>query len=162
MVKSIVGYPPEDATVRPGPAGTVEVIGVAWAGDDAVSQVEVSTDGGESWNEAEFFGPVMGPASWRQFRYVWRPDPGDYTVLSRATDERGRTQPATISAPDEQLVAIEDDKYPWNVDGYGATAYEPLAVSVTVQSGEAETPGGETTTEGDGTTEMAGETTTSS
>ncbi|WP_137287589.1 sulfite oxidase [Halorussus salinisoli] len=163
MVKSLVGYPPEDATVRPGPGGTVEIVGVAWAGDDEVSMVEVSTDGGETWNEAEFFGPVMGPASWRQFRYVWDPEPGDHTVMSRATDEQDRTQPATISNPDEKLLGIEDDKYPWNTGGYGATAYEPLAVEVTVEATEGETPGGETTTDGnETTTEAAGTTTTSS
>ncbi|WP_158056701.1 sulfite oxidase [Halorussus halophilus] len=164
MVKSLVGYPPEDATVTPGPAGTIEVVGVAWAGDDEVASVEVSTDGGESWSEAEFFGPVVGATSWRQFRYVWEPEPGDYTVMSRATDDRGRTQPATISAPDEKLVRITDDKYPWNVDGYGATAYEPLGVAVTVSQGETETPGGETTTAGGTTggqtTTTGGETTT--
>jgi DMSO/TMAO reductase YedYZ molybdopterin-dependent catalytic subunit len=162
MVKSIVGYPTEDATVTPGPGGTVEVIGVAWAGDDEVQTVDVSTDGGETWNEAEFFGPVMGPTSWRQFRYVWDPEPGDHTVMSRATDEQDRRQPATISAPDEKLLGIQDDKYPWNTSGYGATAYEPLAVSVTVEAGEAETPGGETTESGEETTEGGGETTTTS
>lgn len=134
MVKSIIGYPPEDSTVQPGPGGTVEVIGVAWAGDDDVTLVEVSTDGGESWNEAEFFGPVMGTFSWRQFRYVWDADPGEHTIYARATDSEGRRQPATISDPDEQLLGIEDDKYPWNQGGYGATAYEPLGVNVTVES----------------------------
>ncbi|WP_276301597.1 sulfite oxidase [Halorussus lipolyticus] len=152
MVKSLVGYPPEDATITPGPGGTVEIIGVAWAGDDEVQTVEVSTDGGESWSEAEFFGPVMGPASWRQFRYVWDPEPGDHTIMSRATDEQDRTQPATISAPDEALLGIQDDKYPWNTGGYGATAYEPLAVAVTVEAGETETPGGETTESAETTT----------
>ncbi|WP_433623817.1 sulfite oxidase [Halomicrococcus sp. NG-SE-24] len=157
MVKSIIGYPSGDETVAPGPGGQIEVVGVAWAGDDAVQTVEVSTDGGESWNEAEFFGPQLGPYAWRQFRYVWSdPDQGEHTLYARATDEQDRTQPATISSPEEGLQAITDDKYPWNVDGYGATAYEPLGVTVTVQS----EGGTETTTTEEETTTTEGETTT--
>ncbi|WP_132058454.1 sulfite oxidase [Halorussus amylolyticus] len=146
IVKSIIGYPGEEATVTPGPGGTVEVLGVAWAGDDDVEAVEVSTDGGESWEEAEFFGPVENPYSWRQFRYAWNADPGEYTVYSRATDSEGRTQPATISDPDEQLVEITDDQFPWNQGGYCATAYEPHGVTVTVAADEQATEEGTETT----------------
>ncbi|MEF8785322.1 MAG: sulfite oxidase [Haloarculaceae archaeon] len=132
--KSLIGYPGEGQTVSPSPAGTIEIIGVAWAGDDAVETVEVSTDGGDSWGEAEFFGPVDGNSGWRQFRYVWEdPSSGDHTLLSRATDERGYTQPASISAPDDQLRSIENDQYPWNQSGYGLNAYEPHGVSCTVE-----------------------------
>lgn len=58
------------------------------AGGDGV---EVSTDGGDSWADAEFFGPVRGPAAWRRFRYLWAPGPGEHLLVSRATDARGRT-----------------------------------------------------------------------
>jgi len=132
--KSLIGYPGEGQTVSPSPAGTIEVIGVAWAGDDAVETVEVSTDGGDSWGEGEFFGPVDGASGWRQFRYVWEdPSAGEHVLVSRATDERGYTQPATISAPDDQLRGVENDQYPWNQGGYGANASMPHAVSCTVQ-----------------------------
>ena len=154
MVKSIIGYPGEDSTVTPGPGGQVEVIGVAWAGDDPVRRVDVSTDGGETWNEAEFFGPALGPSGWRQFRYVWDAAPGEYTVASRATDGRGRTQPATISNPDQGLVRITNNQYPWNVDGYGATAYMPLAVNVTVESARETTEAGTETEAATRTTEQ--------
>jgi DMSO/TMAO reductase YedYZ molybdopterin-dependent catalytic subunit len=132
IVKSIIGFPGEGATVEPGPGGEIEVLGVAWAGDDEVERVEVSMDGGETWNDAEFFGPSPGPAAWRQFRYVWDAEPGDYAIYSRATDELGRTQPATISDPDDGLTEIANDQYPWNQGGYCATAYEPHGVQVTV------------------------------
>jgi DMSO/TMAO reductase YedYZ molybdopterin-dependent catalytic subunit len=132
--KSLIGYPGEGQTVTPSPAGTIEVIGVAWAGDDAVETVEVSTDGGNSWGEAEFFGPAGGATGWRQFRYVWEdPSAGEHVLASRATDERGYTQPATISAPDDQLRGVENDQFPWNQGGYGNNAYMPHAVSCTVQ-----------------------------
>jgi DMSO/TMAO reductase YedYZ molybdopterin-dependent catalytic subunit len=133
LVKSMIGHPGEDSTVTRRPDGTVEVIGVAWAGDDTVEQVEVSADGGENWNEAEFFRPDLGPVSWRLFRYVWEPEPGEYTLVSRATDDQDRTQPATISDPGEGLRSIQDDQFPWNTGGYSNNAYMPHAVSVTVE-----------------------------
>jgi len=131
--KSLIGYPGEGQTVSPSPAGTIEIIGVAWAGDDGVETVEVSTDGGDSWDGAEFFGPIHGNNGWRQFRYVWEdPSQGEHTLLSRATDERGYVQPATISAPEDQLRGIENDQYPWCQSGYGANAYVPHGVTCTV------------------------------
>ncbi|ELZ28648.1 sulfite oxidase [Halogeometricum pallidum JCM 14848] len=135
MAKSLIGYPGAGQTVTPNPAGQIEVLGVAWAGDDRVDTVEVSTDGGDTFGEAEFFGPAAGPNSWRQFRYVWDASPGEYTLVSRATDEQGRSQPSTISAPEEQLRGIENDKFPWNKGGYANTAYMPHAVDCTVEEG---------------------------
>lgn len=133
MTKSLIGYPGEGQTVTPNPAGQIEVLGVAWAGDDQVETVEVSTDGGNTFAEAEFFGPVGGPNAWRQFRYIWDASPGEHVLVSRATDDQGRSQPATISAPEEQLRGIEDDKFPWNEGGYANTAYMPHAVNCTVE-----------------------------
>jgi len=138
MVKSLIGHPGEGETVETNPAGQVEVVGVAWAGDDAVDTVEVSADGGESWGEAEFFGPSRGDYSWRLFRYMWTPDSaGEYDLVSRATDNRDFQQPATVSAPDDDAseeASITDDQYPWNTKGYANTAYMPHSVSVTVES----------------------------
>jgi DMSO/TMAO reductase YedYZ molybdopterin-dependent catalytic subunit len=136
MVKSLVGYPEDGATIATSPAGMVEIIGVAWAGDDAVETVEVSTDGGDSWNEAEFLQPDTGTYSWRLFRYMWDASSGEHTIVSRATDEQGFTQPATVSAPDDEAASqarIMNDQYPWNSGGYGNTAYMPHAVTVTVE-----------------------------
>lgn len=132
--KSLIGYPGEGQTVTTSPSGTIEVIGVAWAGDDAVETVEVSADGGETWNEAEFFGPMTQPHGWRQFRYVWQDPPtGEQTLHSRTTDERGYSQPATVSAPEDQLRGVENDQYPWCQGGYGNNAYVPHGVSFTVE-----------------------------
>ena len=58
---------------------------------------------------------------------------GDYTLVSRATDARGRSQPATVSAPEDQLRGIQNDQFPWNKDGYANNAYMPHAVNVTVE-----------------------------
>ena len=162
LVKSLIGYPTQGATVSPGPAGTIEVVGVAWAGGQAVEGVEVSTDGGESFEAAEFFGPNPGSAAWRQFRYVWEnPQSGQHTVVSRATDADGRSQPATISGPDAGLRGIRNDQFPWNKSGYGSNAYMPESVDVTVEQ-QGTTGGGGTdrTTTGESTTTGGGNTNT--
>jgi DMSO/TMAO reductase YedYZ molybdopterin-dependent catalytic subunit len=67
--------------------------GVAWAGEDAVSRVEVSIDGGVTWNDATLMGP-QAAYSWTLWEYLWEAEsPGDYTLLVRATSSRGRVQP---------------------------------------------------------------------
>jgi len=50
-VKSTIGRPADGATVSPREDGVVEIVGVAWAGDDEVTTIEISTDGGDSWRE---------------------------------------------------------------------------------------------------------------
>lgn len=139
LVQSLIGYPGEDAAlcVRP-QDGRIEVVGVAWAGDDAVERVDVSIDGGDTWNDAEFFGSNLEPYGWRQFRYLWDADPGEYTLVSRATDEHGRTQPREVARADEGLLTIENDRFPWNRDGYCNNAYLPRGVDVTVEERSAE------------------------
>ena len=136
MVKSTIGAPGEDVTVSPDESGMIEVFGVAWAGDDSVDTVEVSQDGGENWEEAELVADDQGregPYSWTMFRYMWEAEPGDYTLVSRATDEQGRTQPREIAGQEEGLRGIENDMYPWDSGGYGLNAYMPLGVGVTVE-----------------------------
>lgn len=131
-VMSVIGTPTGDAPVTPGSDGTVEVRGVAWAGDDAIDRVEVSTDDGETWSDAELFGPDYAGA-WRLFRYDWDAETGKYVLLSRATDELGRRQPVRISEPDAWRDALDIDEYPWNEGGFAANAYRPNAVEVDIK-----------------------------
>ena len=76
------------------PAGPQLVHGFAQS-PDPVAKVEWSTDSGATWTEAELQGP---PArySWTRFEFAWSPSPGDYTVLTRATDMTGTTQPHEV------------------------------------------------------------------
>ncbi|HET7324552.1 MAG TPA: sulfite oxidase [Halococcus sp.] len=126
-IMSLIGRPTGETVITPGE--TVEVRGVAWAGDDDIERVEVSTDNGDSWHDAELFGPAYAGA-WRLFCYEWDADIGSHILLSRASDDRGRIQPAAIGTPEEGLDAVADGKYPWNEGGYGANAYLPNAVTV--------------------------------
>jgi DMSO/TMAO reductase YedYZ molybdopterin-dependent catalytic subunit len=128
---SVIGAPDDGAELAPRSDGKVEIRGVAWAGEARVSGVEVSTDGGDTWDAAEFFGPDLGPHAWRHFRYVWDADPGEHRLVSRATDERGHRQPARVAGPDEPF-AIDAEGFPWNREGYGNNAYATYGVDVTV------------------------------
>jgi DMSO/TMAO reductase YedYZ molybdopterin-dependent catalytic subunit len=69
------------------------VHGAAWAGELEVAKVEVSADGGRSWQTATLLGDAV-PFAWRLWEWTWRrPAAGKYTLLARATDRRGRVQP---------------------------------------------------------------------
>ena len=90
-VKSVISGPIDGASLK---AGGVAVHGAAWAGEADIVKVEVSTDGGGSWNTARL-GHDHAHYAWRLWSYEWKAKSGAYTILSRATDSQGRTQPAT-------------------------------------------------------------------
>ncbi|MFJ8031365.1 molybdopterin-dependent oxidoreductase [Streptomyces sp. NPDC096032] len=77
--------------VRPGP---VTLEGRAWSGQAPVAAVQVSTDGGVSWEPAD-----LEPATprnrwaWRSWRTAWLATPGDRDLAARAVDADGRVQP---------------------------------------------------------------------
>jgi hypothetical protein len=70
------------------------VFGAAWAGETEVTEVSVSTDGGQTWAQAEIIDPVQRHA-WRRWKFDWvtPKKPGQYTLLSRAKDANGDVQP---------------------------------------------------------------------
>ena len=78
------------------PAGTrYRIHGAAWSGSaDEIVKVEVSTDSGTSWSTAHLSGENISNC-WRFFEYVWQTpnEPGPYTVMTRATDSAGNSQP---------------------------------------------------------------------
>ncbi len=94
-------------------AGTVPIGGVAWAPHRGISKVEVSTDGGDTWNEARL-AEQLDEDTWRQYVYEWDAKSGDHTLQVRATDGEGETQ--------------TDKKGPPHPGG--ATGYHTLNVSV--------------------------------
>lgn len=86
----IVIFPSLERLVEAGP---VTLTGRAWAGRDEVSRVEVSTDDGASWNDAELDDPI-GQFAWRGWRYQWQATAGRHVLCTRATDATGSVQPA--------------------------------------------------------------------
>ncbi|MFI6333789.1 sulfite oxidase [Streptomyces sp. NPDC050535] len=69
--------------------------GRSWSGGRGVVRVEVSTDGGANWRRARLYD-APSRTGWVRWSTDWRPaTPGAYTLLARATDTTGRTQPET-------------------------------------------------------------------
>jgi DMSO/TMAO reductase YedYZ molybdopterin-dependent catalytic subunit len=87
----------EDGSARRGEA--TWIAGVAWAGDRGINRVEVSTDGGTTWSEAQVREPIS-KYTWSQWAYRWTPSQdGDAVVMCRATDGSGTTQTDDIAPP---------------------------------------------------------------
>ncbi|NSL42678.1 sulfite oxidase, partial [Streptomyces sp. 8P21H-1] len=69
--------------------------GRSWSGAGRIAHVDVSTDGGATWRRARLHDTPRR-ADWVRWSADWRPAaPGAYTLLARATDTTGRTQPGT-------------------------------------------------------------------
>ena len=90
-VKSIVTSPayPERLT-QP---GWWPIRGLAWSGRGRIARVEVSTDGGRSWNEARLLDAAL-PKAHVRFEHLWEWGGQPSTILSRAVDETGAVQPS--------------------------------------------------------------------
>lgn len=90
-VKAVIARPALHEVI---PANTTyRVHGAAWAGDAEVTQVEISADGGETWTQARLLGNAIQYA-WRLWEFDWQTPSraGNFSLMSRATDARGRAQ----------------------------------------------------------------------
>src|SRR5271168_2280695 len=111
-VKSVIAGPADGANLK---AGKVLVQGAAWAGEADITKVEISTDGGATWSPAKL-DREQSHYAWRLWTYDWKVgEPGDYSILSRATDSQGRTQPPTPV---------------WNPSGYLYNAVDQVKIHV--------------------------------
>jgi len=88
--KSIITAPAYPSRLTPNK--WAEISGIAWTGRGKITRVDVSTDGGNSWTVAELQEPVL-PIAHTRFRLPWRWDGKPTTLMSRAVDETGYTQP---------------------------------------------------------------------
>ena len=88
--KSVITSPSGGQRLR-GP-GYHEIRGLAWSGRGLVRRVEVSTDGGRTWRDANLQAPVLRFAHTR-FRLDWRWDGREAALQSRCIDETGYVQP---------------------------------------------------------------------
>jgi len=113
---SFIRVPQDGATVSLSQyGGTVMLGGVAFAGDRGISKVEVSVDGGSTWQEATL-KPPASELTWVLWAYEWEPaSPGNYVIYARATDGTNALQ-----------TSAQADSYP-----SGATGYAMSTVNVT-------------------------------
>lgn len=109
-LKSAVALP-WGATLR---AGRQRVRGFAWSPVGRITGVEHSVDRGASWRPAALRSAAI-PRAWTRWDFEWDARPGDHVILTRATDDQGNTQPATM---------------PWNAQGYGYNVPVPHPVKV--------------------------------
>jgi sulfane dehydrogenase subunit SoxC len=92
--KSVITFP-SGGQQLPG-AGFYEIRGLAWSGRGLVRRVEVSMDGGKTWQDAQLQEPIL-PLAHTRFRLDWRWDGREAVLQSRCTDESGYVQP-TLAA----------------------------------------------------------------
>lgn len=116
-VKSWINGPSGRHPVARGP---LQVHGVAFSGGHGIDRVEVSTDGGTTWQAARLTGPDLGPYAWRQFTFETVVELGQAHFMSRAVDREGNMQP-------EHRVE--------NHRGYGHNGWRDLGVHFDVVEG---------------------------
>jgi DMSO/TMAO reductase YedYZ molybdopterin-dependent catalytic subunit len=113
IVKSLIAQPQDGASLVP---GLVTIQGVAWTGEGKIVKVELSVDEGQTWEPARFIGEDQ-PCAWRQWQYIWQATgSGPRTILCRATDDHGQTQPKAS---------------PWNPSGFLWNGWDRVSVTVT-------------------------------
>lgn len=110
-VNSLICTPDDGGTVD---AGDVAVSGWAFAGDRSVVRVDVTTDGGHTWTEAEL-APELGKWAWRFWEAVVPLAPGQHEIAVRAVDDAANSQP-------ERLDTV------WNPPGYVNNAWSRTVV----------------------------------
>jgi DMSO/TMAO reductase YedYZ molybdopterin-dependent catalytic subunit len=117
-VKSIITNPLPGEVLG---LGTYRVAGAAWSGEKEIVRVEISTDGGQTWQEAP-----LSPRtnySWYRWEFSWQPPrSGTYVLMSRATNNHGETQP--MEFPNK-----------WDGRSYGNNMVFPHPVEVRSVSG---------------------------
>ncbi len=79
-------------------ARPTSIAGIAYSGAQGISRVDVSVDGGRSWNPANLRKP-LGALSWTLWEYPWRPTTGQYIIVARAIDLAGYVQKPHIAPP---------------------------------------------------------------
>jgi DMSO/TMAO reductase YedYZ molybdopterin-dependent catalytic subunit len=108
-VKSVIASP--NGWARP---GTIRIQGKAWSNSSPVAKVDVSTDGGQTWMAAKLAGP-QSKYGWRSWERSWKAGQGEYTLIARATNIAGQTQPLSEE---------------WNPSGYLWSVAQPLKVVI--------------------------------
>lgn len=89
--------------------------GRSWSASGKIAKVEVSLDGGKTWQAARLREPNLDGA-WVRWDVDWNARPGKYQLQAKATDTKGNTQPTSV---------------PFNTKGYlyNAVVSHPVTVS---------------------------------
>jgi sulfane dehydrogenase subunit SoxC len=123
--KSVITFP-SGGQHLPG-RGFYEISGLAWSGSGAIRSVEVSTDGGQTWKDAELRSPAY-PMAHTRFGFHWNWDGKEYVLMSRCTDELGTRQPTRAevakywneSVEKTRVRGADNSIQPWRVASDGS------------------------------------------
>jgi DMSO/TMAO reductase YedYZ molybdopterin-dependent catalytic subunit len=110
-VKSVIASLRDNSIIG---SGNTRIAGVAWSGDTPLQKVEISTDGGRSWQAARLTSS-NGRWAWQTWDFSWNAKPGNYRIMARATDASGYAQPA---------------EQEWNPSGYLWNVIQTVRVEV--------------------------------
>ena len=114
FVSAAICAPLDGASLPTGPA-TVSGYAVGQGGSP-IERIEVSADGGQTWTEAALRG-VRRQWTWQLWSATVQLAPGRQTLIARATDSNGHSQPADVGAT-------------WNYKGYMNNAWHRVEVEV--------------------------------
>lgn len=96
--------------------GMQTIKGIAWTGKGSITKVEVSVDSGITWEAADLRSLDADGYSWTPWTFEWSVSvPGEYEIMSRATDSDNRQQPSVPF---------------WNRKGYGYNAIDKIKVKI--------------------------------
>ena len=94
-VKSVIVKPLAGSELA---AGAQTIAGYAWSGFGGIARVEVSTDEGTTWKDAEIVQEA-GPLSWVRFEHQWDAPAGEARLQSRASDQASRRTRPNVDQP---------------------------------------------------------------
>jgi sulfane dehydrogenase subunit SoxC len=123
--KSVITFPSGGQQLRG--RGFYEISGLAWSGGGAIRRVEVSTDDGKSWKNAEIKGTPQRMAHTR-FGLPWNWDGTETVIMSRCTDELGQVQPTRAQVakfwnrpldPSFSVPGLDNTIFPWRIASDG-------------------------------------------
>jgi len=86
QVKSIIVWPTDGIKMPP---GRHLVWGFAWTGNGTIANVSFSSDAGQTWEPAKLQAQDS-IYSWVRWSRSWEAKPGDYVLMSRASDQLGQ------------------------------------------------------------------------
>jgi sulfane dehydrogenase subunit SoxC len=115
---SVITSPSGMMEIRP---GYNRITGLAWSGHGRIAKVEVSTDGGKTWKEANMSEPAL-PKAQTRFQINWEWDGKPTKIVSRSTDEKGNVQPdrkALIDQMGTNALFHYNAQQTWSVDASG-------------------------------------------
>lgn len=124
--KSVITNPSPQMPITHGP-GPLTITGVAWSGRGTIPRVDVTTDGGITWQQARMSGPSLDKSMHRFYLDIqWDGKP--MLLQSRAHDSTGYVQPTK-----DQLRAIRGENSIYHNNGIQTWAVNEQGVAENVE-----------------------------